>query len=29
MLLTVFQALMLAISFASLIVTVLSFHKKK
>ncbi|MFJ7726989.1 putative holin-like toxin [Neobacillus sp. NPDC097160] len=26
---TVFQALMLAISFASLIVTVLSFHKKK
>ncbi|WP_374121074.1 MULTISPECIES: putative holin-like toxin [Bacillaceae] len=26
---TVFQALTLAISFASLIVTVLSFHKKK
>ncbi|WP_425412168.1 putative holin-like toxin [Neobacillus massiliamazoniensis] len=26
---TVFQALMLAISFAGLIVTVLSFHQKK
>ncbi|MGZ4161304.1 putative holin-like toxin [Neobacillus ginsengisoli] len=26
---TVFQALMLAISFASLIIAVLSFHKKK
>ncbi|MFC4800399.1 MULTISPECIES: putative holin-like toxin [Neobacillus] len=26
---TVFQALMLAVSFASLIITILSFHQKK